>query len=129
MVGDEQLHYLTPCLVQSLIPNASGKVLLYLNFLLKGYLIDLLSLFLYLLLSLLDWDFVDFVDEHEYICIVVVLLDTIKSQRPILKALLQSLLGIFNVEHIDEYLHSSEDGFFLDKEVLLHEGVLASAVP
>jgi hypothetical protein len=54
------------------------------------------------------------VDEHEDVCVFVVLLDAAKGELPVLKALFQSLPVVFNLEHVDEDLHSAEDRLFLD---------------
>ena len=113
MVGDEELYDLGPGLIQCLIPDAGGKVLLYFNFLSFCHFLNLPLLLLYLFLPLLEWNLVDLVDQNEDIGVLIVLLDTAEGELPILKALLQSLSVVFNLEDVDQHFYSSEDRLFL----------------
>lgn len=114
MIGDEKLHDLGPGLIQCLIPYAGGKVLFYLHFFTLCHFLDLSLFLLDLFLAFFEGHLVDLVDEHEDVCVFVVLLDAAKGELPVLKALFQSLPVVFNLEHVDEDLHSSEDRLFLD---------------
>ena len=38
-------------------------------------------------------------------------------------------VSILNFKHVYQNFNSSEDGLFLDQEILLHKGILASAIP
>lgn len=116
-------------MIQRLVPDASGEVFLDLDLLALGHLLDLSHFLLDLFLPLLEGHFIDLVYENEDVCVLVVLLDAAQRQLPILEALLQPLPMIFNLEDIDKHLHSAEDGLLLDQEILLHEGVLSSAIP
>lgn len=129
VIGDEQLHDLRPGLIQRLVPDASGEVFLDLDLLAFSHLLDLSHFLLDLLLPLLEGHFIDLMYENKDIGILIVLLDATQCQLPIFKALLQSLPMIFNLEDIDKHLYSPEDGLLLDEEILLHEGILSSAIP
>lgn len=129
VIGDEQLHDLRPRLIQCLVPNASGEVFLDLDSFALSHFLDLSHFLLDLFLPLLEGHFIDLVYQYKDIRVLIVLLDATESQLPILKALLQSLPMIFNLEDIDKHFHSPEDGLLLDEEVLLHEGILSSAIP
>lgn len=113
MIGDEELHDLGPGLIQCLIPDTCGKILFYFYFFALCHFLYFSLFLLDLFLAFFEWHLIDLVYEHKYICIFVVLLDAAKGELPVLKALFQSLSVVFNLEHVDEDLHSSEDGLFL----------------
>lgn len=120
---------LRPGLIQRLIPDTSGKVLLDLHFLTFSHFLDLPHLLLDLFVTLLKRHLIDLMDQHEDIGIFVVLLDALQCKLPILETFLESLSVVLNLKDVDQHLNPSEDGLLLDEEVLLHEGVLASAIP
>lgn len=123
------MHDLRPGLIQRLIPDTSGKVLLDLHFFPLSHLLNLPHLLLDLFIPLLKRHLIDLVDQHKNISIFVVLLDALECKLPILKTFLESLSVVLNLKDVDEHLDSSEDGLLLDEEVLLHEGVLSSTIP
>ena len=123
------MHDLRPCLIQRLIPDTGGEILLDLHFLPLSHLLDLPHLLLDLLVPLLKRHLVDFMDQHKDNGVLAVLLNALQGEFPVLKTFLEPLSMILDLKDVDEHLDTSEDGLLLHEEVLLHEGILSSAIP
>lgn len=89
----------------------------------------MIFLFLECLLPSLLWYFVDFMDENKNSTILIVLLDTLDSETPVLQTFLEFFLGLLDIEDIDDNFNILEDSLSLDHEVVIHESILASTVP
>jgi hypothetical protein len=76
LVGNQKLDNAGPCLVQRFIPNASRKVFFDINFFPLCDFSNFSLLFLYLLFSLLIRHFVDLMDEHKDVGVLIELLYT-----------------------------------------------------
>jgi hypothetical protein len=69
------------------------------------------------------------VDEDEDAGVLVELLDAPEGHFEVLEYLFVLVAVVFNLEHIDQHLDSSKNCLLLHQKVLLHEGVLTSAIP
>lgn len=128
LVGDELLDDAGPGLIEALVPDAGCEVLLDVHLFPVGYLCDFPLLVLDLPCPLFEGHLVDFVDEHEHVCVLVELLDVPQSHLEVLQNLLV-LLPVLDLEHVNQHLHPPENRLLLHLKVLLHERVLPSAVP
>ena len=68
-------------------------------------------------------------NQHKDSCVFVELFDTSQSHFEILHTFFKPLAVVLDFKHIYENLYASENCLFLNEKILLHEGVLASAVP
>ena len=123
-VREQEVHYLGPGFVESLVPNGSLEAV-HLEAL--GPLLDLGALLLEHLLPLVLCQQVHFVNQAKDLCLLRQVIESVEAVLVVREIACEVLAG--HVEHVNQHFYVLENVLPLTLEVLLHEQVLSSAIP